>query len=81
MNFVIDQVVPGSAAESAGLKGIDYRKRLLGDVIVAADGNPIAKMDDFIESLRNKQIGDPIKLKVRRGEELYDMVVTVMDIS
>jgi len=81
VGVVIDQVVPGSAAESAGLKGIDYRKRLLGDVIVAADGNPIAKMDDFIESLRNKQIGDPIKLKVRRGEELYDMVVTVMDIS
>jgi 2-alkenal reductase len=81
VGVVIDQVVPGSAAESAGLKGIDYRKRLLGDVIVAADGNPIAKMDDFIESLRNKQIGDAIKLKVRRGEELYDMVVTVMDIS
>jgi 2-alkenal reductase len=81
VGVVIDQVVPGSTAERAGLKGIDYRNRLIGDVIVAVDGNLITKMDDFIENFRNKQIGDPIKLKVRRGEKLYDMVVTVMDIS
>ena len=38
---VIDRVVPGSEADRAGLAGIDYRNRILGDVIVAeADRQP-----------------------------------------
>jgi 2-alkenal reductase len=81
VGVIIDRVVPGSAAERAGLRGIDYGNRLLGDVIVAVEGTPITKMDDFIKSLRNTEIGDVIKLQVRRGERLLELVVTVMDIS
>jgi 2-alkenal reductase len=81
VGVVIDRVVPGSSAEHAGLKGIDYRNRLLGDVIVGVEGNQITKMDDFIESLRNAEIGGAIKLQVRRGEEIRELGVTVMDIS
>ena len=81
MGVVIDRVVPGSAAERAGLRGIDYRNRLLGDVIVAVEGNPIAKMDDFIRNLRNAEIGGVIKIQVQRGDELRELDVAVMDIS
>lgn len=63
VEVVIDRVVPGSTAERAGMKGIDYRNRLLGDVIVAVEGNPISKMDDFIKSLRNVEIGEVISFE------------------
>ena len=81
VGVVIDQVVPGSAAERAGLKGIDYRNRVLGDVIVAVEDVPITKMNDFSESLRKTEIGDVIKLQIQRGKELRELMVTVMDIS
>ncbi len=81
VGVVIDRVVPGSAAERAGLKGIDYNNRILGDVIVAVEGNPTAKMDDFIENLRETEIGEVINLQIRRGEEIREVTVSVMDIS
>jgi len=81
VGVVIDRVVPGSSAERAGLEGIDYSNRLLGDIIVGVEGNPIGKMDDFIKNLRNVKIGEVIKLQVRRGDELRELMVKVMDIS
>jgi 2-alkenal reductase len=81
VGVVIDRIVPDSAVERAGLKGIDYRRRVLGDIIVAVEGKPIVNMDDFIKSLRNAEIGEVIKLQVKRGEKLLEVAVTVMDIS
>jgi 2-alkenal reductase len=81
IGVVIDRVAPGSAAERAGLKGIDYRNRILGDVIVAVEGNSIADMDDFVKNLRNAAIGAVIKIQVQRGDKLRELDVTVMDIS
>jgi len=81
VGVVIDRVVPGSSAERAGLEGIDYSQRLLGDIIVGVEGNPINKMDDFIRQLRNAKIGEMIKIQVRRGDDLREQMVMVMDIS
>ena len=81
VGLVIDQVVPGSEAERAGLEGINYRKQVLGDIIVAVEESPIANMADFVNSLRNAEIGDVMQLKVRRGDQLRELAVTVMDIS
>ena len=81
VGVVIDRVVPGSSADRAGLEGIDYSNRLLGDIIVGVEGNPISKMDDFIKSLRNEKIGEVIKIQVRRGDELRELMVKGMDIS
>jgi 2-alkenal reductase len=78
---VIDKVVPGSEAERAGLEGINYKAQVLGDVIVAVEGRRIANMADFVDSLKNAAIGDVLKLKVRRGDQLHELDVTVMDIS
>jgi 2-alkenal reductase len=81
VGVVIDRVVSGSAAERSGLIGIDYRRRILGDIIVAVEDRPIANMDDFIKSLGNAEIGDVINLQVQRGGNLRKVAVTVMDIS
>lgn len=78
---VIDRVVPNSEAERAGLEGIDYRRRTLGDVIVAVEGKSVANMDDFIRILQNFKIGETITLDVQRNDMLRKIEVTIMDIS
>ena len=81
VGVVIDRVLPGSAADRAGLEGIDFRRRILGDVIVAVEDQPVANMEDFVRILQESEIGQSINLQVRRGDALREVAVTVMDIS
>jgi 2-alkenal reductase len=81
VGVVIDRVMPDSEAQRAGLEGIDYRRQVLGDVIVAVEGKTIAKMADFVQVLQAFEIGKPINLQVRRGNDLREVAVTIMDIS
>ena len=81
VGVVIEQVIPDTEAERAGLEGIDYRRRTLGDVIVAVEGSPVGNMADFVRILQNFEIGQTITLEVRRGEALREVVVAIMDIS
>src|SRR5262249_13676269 len=41
---VIVRTMPGSAAERAGLRGIDPSSRKLGDIIVGANGKPVRRL-------------------------------------
>lgn len=63
----VDDIVPGGAAEEAGL--------LAGDVVVAADGAPI---DSFPELQRvTREAGaTPVTLTLRRGDALLDVTLT-----
>ncbi|MGD9307846.1 MAG: trypsin-like peptidase domain-containing protein [Desulfosarcina sp.] len=81
VGVAIDRVVPGSAAERAGLEGIDYRRRLLGDVIVGVAGESIANMDEFARRLQQFEIGQTVTLQVRRGDQVREVTVAIMDIS
>ena len=81
LGVVIDRVVPGSEADRVGLQGIDYRNRLLGDIIVAVDNQEIKNIDEFIHVLENYEIGQSIRLDVRRGDQIRSLEVTIMDIS
>ncbi len=81
VGVVIDRVVPDSEAQRAGLEGIDYRRRALGDVIVAVEGEPVTKMADFIKIMQTFEIGKPVKFQVKRGDTVRDVMVTIMDIS
>jgi 2-alkenal reductase len=73
--------VPGSEAGRVGLQGIDYRNRILGDVIVAAGNQEVNDMDAFIRVLDNYAIGQSIVLDVRRGDQIRAVEVKIMDIS
>jgi 2-alkenal reductase len=73
--------VPGSEAGRIGLQGIDYRNRILGDVIVAAGNQGVKNIDAFIRVLDNYAIGQSIVLDVRRGDEIRTVEVKIMDIS
>lgn len=81
VGVAIDRVVPGSPADQAGLEGIDYRRRRLGDIIVAVEEQPVAHTDDFVRILQKLEIGKSVRLEVRRGESIREVEVGIMDIS
>ena len=81
LGVVIDRVVPGSEAERVGLQGIDYRNRILGDIIVRAGNQEIKNIDDFIRILENCAIGQSIILDFRRDDQVRTVEVKIMDIS
>jgi 2-alkenal reductase len=81
VGVVIDKVMPGSEADKAGLKGIDYYNRILGDIIVSADGREVTNIAEFVQVLQDFDIGQTITLKVRRDDQSRQVDVKVMDIS
>jgi 2-alkenal reductase len=81
MGVVIDRIMPNGSADRAGLKGIDYRNRVLGDIILAIDGKDVANMVELVRLMQNYQIGETVKLKVSRGDEVREVAVVIMDIS
>ncbi len=81
VGVVIDRVYPGSSAEQAGLQGIDYANRRLGDVILGADGREVRNLTEFTRILQNFEIGQVIMLNVSRGDQIRNVEVTVMDIG
>jgi S1-C subfamily serine protease len=75
---LIQQVIPGQAAASAGIRGGDRRVRvggrvlvIGGDIIVAIDGNRIQAVGDLFRYLETKtQVGQVVDLTIARdGEE------------
>ncbi|MHC5035951.1 MAG: PDZ domain-containing protein [Planctomycetota bacterium] len=57
----VSEVTPDSCAEKAGLQA--------GDVILEADGKPVKRTMDLLNVLSGKNPGDPIRLKIRRGDK------------
>jgi S1-C subfamily serine protease len=82
--LLIVQVVPGSAAEHAGLHGGSERAyvgntpiMLGGDLIVAIDGQPIAEQQDLPHVMQNHRAGDEVKVTVYRGKKRMDVKVVL----
>jgi S1-C subfamily serine protease len=70
---LIIKVVPGSAAERAGLRGTarDASGHIQrGDVIVAIDGKPIENSEDLYSALQQRKVGDTVPLTIMRDDRL-----------
>lgn len=76
--FLVMEVVAGSPAEAAGIRGGDEDAtidgipvRLGGDVIVSIDNKTVRKIDDILVYLqREKAVGDEIQMTILRdGQE------------
>ncbi|MCA9501127.1 MAG: trypsin-like peptidase domain-containing protein [Nitrospira sp.] len=68
--IVIAKVLPGSMADKAGLKGLEETatgRIRLGDVITAINGETIRTYDDLARLLDRHNVGDRIKLGIRRN--------------
>ncbi len=81
--FLVVNVVEGSPADKAGLKGSDETKEVNGveypfggDVILAVDGKVVRKIDDILIHLqRYKSVGDEMVLEVLRDGRVTNFVV------
>jgi S1-C subfamily serine protease len=77
---LIVDVARGSGAERAGLRPTrqDTSGRLvLGDLIVAVNGEPVTTNDDLTLRLEQRQVGETVRITVVRDEARKDIEVTV----
>jgi S1-C subfamily serine protease len=77
--LLIVEVVPGSAAERAGLRGGTERAYLGntpimigGDLLVAIDGQPLEDQQDLSHVMQNHRSGDTVTVTVYRGKKRMD---------
>ena len=79
----IRQVVPGGAAEHAGLLGItqDADGITLGDVIVKIDHTDIHRASDLYRVLDAHSVGDEVEVTVVNQGRRRTVKVTLQDVS
>jgi S1-C subfamily serine protease len=82
--ILIMQVVPGGAADRAGLRGGNERALLGnttillgGDLIVAIDGERVEEQQDLSRAMNSHKAGDTITVTVYRGKRKLDVRVTL----
>jgi len=82
--LLIIRVVPGGAAERAGLKGGTERAYLGnmpimvgGDLIVAIDGQDVQDQQELSRVMNSHRAGDTVKITVYRGKRRMDVEVTL----
>ncbi len=82
--LVVGQVQPGTPAAEAGLKGGTRVEQfrggaisLGGDIITAADGQPVDALEDLQAALIDKKEGDTVNLSVLRGGKTQDVKLTL----
>ncbi len=66
---VIKDVLVGSPAERAGLRKFD--------LVVAVDGQPDGSWDSLAKAIREREAGQNLGLRVLRGGQTIDIVVTI----
>lgn len=66
--LLILSVEPRSGAARAGLRGTVTRgsRLILGDVIVALEGKTLSRLDDLLNSLEKRKVGDSVELTLER---------------
>ena len=67
--LLLVQVKSGSPAEKGGL--------LLGDIIVALDGQPIRHHDDLLTYLTGDRVGTAVPLRIVRAGQVQDVTVVI----
>lgn len=84
--ILIERVLPGGAAERAGLHGGTQKAwegntpvMLGGDLIVGADGQTITTPQDLSNVLNAHHAGDTISLVIFRGHQQISVKVTLSD--
>jgi len=80
---VVHEVIRGSAADKAGLRGTGYDAEgnlVLGDVIVAVNGESVANLEELRALLGRYKVGDTVTLTIIRDGEPLEIEVTLQAI-
>src|SRR5437868_7021370 len=82
--LLVLQVIPGGAADRAGLRGGTERAylgnsaiMLGGDLIVAVDGEKVEDQQDLAQIMNNHRAGDTVHMTIYRGKKKMDVTVTL----
>jgi S1-C subfamily serine protease len=78
---VVVRTISGSAAEKAGLRGMDPKTGALGDVIVAVNGKPVRSLADLTDQLEQIGVGGTAELSIKRGSTTTSVRVEVADLG
>jgi S1-C subfamily serine protease len=83
---LIVTVIPGGAADRAGLHGGNHQAylgntpiMLGGDLLVAIDGQPVQDQQDLAHLMNNHKTGDTVTVTVIRGKQKMDVKVTLQE--
>ncbi len=81
--IIVDSVVKSSPADKAGINGStinQYREKHGGDIITAADGKPIIKIEDLISYLETgKSVNDNVTLTIIRDNSIMNKTIQLED--
>jgi S1-C subfamily serine protease len=82
--LLIVDVVPGSAADRAGLRAGterayvgNYPIMLGGDLLVAIEGQPVEDQQDLSHVMQNHRSGDTVTVTIYRGKKRIDVKVVL----
>jgi len=81
---VIGKVVRGSGAERAGLRGARETvtgRVELGDIIVGIDGKPIETIEDMLDLLEQRKVGDQVMVEILRANRRQQVSVTLQAVN
>ena len=78
------EVIEGSGAQEAGIRPtrrVASGRVVLGDVIVAVDGEPVKNGSDLALMLEKKQVGEKVKVTVLRNQKPVELEIRLMSAS
>ena len=82
--LLVVEVVPGSAADKAGLRAGterayvgNYPILIGGDLLVAIEGQPLEDQQDLSHMMQNHRSGDTVTLTIYRGKKRMDIKVVL----
>jgi S1-C subfamily serine protease len=76
--------VRGSGAEQAGLRGARETvtgRVELGDIIVGIDGKPIETIEDMLDLLEQRKVGDQVMVEILRANRRQQVSVTLQAVN
>ncbi|HEY0377921.1 MAG TPA: trypsin-like peptidase domain-containing protein [Pyrinomonadaceae bacterium] len=76
------EVVPSGSADAAGLRGLmqtDNGDIVMGDIIVAIDGEKVSERDDLFRILDKRQVGDVVKVDIYRESRKMTVNVRLLE--
>lgn len=75
------RVAPGSAAEQAGLRGVQVvgttNQVVPGDVILSVDGEPVESVAQLLSRLDDRNVGDEVRLSIWRNGKTIEVTVAL----
>ncbi len=78
---IIVRTAPGSPAERAGIRGVDFNSGALGDVIVQADGKPVHRLSDLTDQIEQIGTGKSIRIGLKRGSQTREINIEIVDVG